>query len=258
MISSFQERKFRRRTRNENPEVVVSKICADLYLKKVYQDILEYQLNETNGNHAQNLKILELGSAGGITKILRPEITTCDVRPSVGVDFVLGSDFKIPWLNSSADLVIAKDVLHHISNPIAHFDEVIRVLKTGSSMIYAEPNWNFLSRLIFKYVHPEPFDIKQKSWSFDSPDPMYSNQALPFIIFVRDHELFSSMYPSLQLRIHPHPFNGISFILSGGVMNRSFLSSSILLTINRFEKRFTFLNKMFGTLRFIQLTKIDV
>jgi SAM-dependent methyltransferase len=257
-MNSFQDKKFLKRRRNEDPGVVRSKILNDVFLKTIYHDILQHQLSFFTPEIQETSIILELGSAGGITKILRPEVITCDVRASTGVDALLGQDFSLPLTDSAADLIIAKDVLHHISNPVAHFDEIFRVLKTGASVIYAEPNWNLISRIIFKYFHPEPFKPNQLGWKFESPDPMYSNQALPYIIFVRDQDLFKSMYPRLRLTLHPSNINGLSFLLSGGVMSRSVISSRVLLRIYQLERCIPFTRQIFGTLRFIQLTKLEI
>ena len=230
-MSRFQDKKFQKRRRDEDPEKVRIRILNDVFLKTIYADILQHQLSFLKSRIAQPCVILELGSAGGITKTLRTDIITCDVRASTGVDVILGKDFALPLGESSADLVIAKDVLHHISNPIAHFDEVTRILKPGASVIYAEPNWNLLSRIVFKFFHPEPFNPNQLTWEFDSLDPMYSNQALPYILFVRDIELFRTLYPSLIPAIHRSEINGLSFLLSGGVLNRNFVTSWLLLNI---------------------------
>ena len=101
---------------------------------------------------------MELGSAGGITKEYYPDILTTDVRIQDGVDFELDSDFSLPFADASVDCIIAKDVLHHISDPNAHFQEINRVLKSGGTVIYTEPNWNFVSRLVFTFFHPEVFN----------------------------------------------------------------------------------------------------
>ena len=211
MFLGFQNRKFGKRDRVEDPNFVSHKVLSDEYLREIYRDIVEEQLSLKTSKNLDSNVVVELGSAGGITKKISPEIYTTDVRIQDGVDFELNSDFSLPFLDTSVDCIIAKDVLHHISDPNAHFQEINRVLKVGGTVIYTEPNWNFVSRLVFTFFHPEVFNRNQVEWSFPSSDPMYSNQALPYIIFVRDLEIFEDLYPNFEVTIHPKRMNGLSF-----------------------------------------------
>jgi SAM-dependent methyltransferase len=181
-----------------------------------YKEILDFQLS-LSLRPLKDQVVVELGSAGGITKLLYPEILTSDVRMQTGVDFELNDDFSLPFVDGSVDLIVAKDVLHHISDPQSHFLEIDRVLKLGGSVVYADPNWNTVSKLVFTFFHPEVFDDKQTGWKFNSPDPMYSNQAIPYIIFVRDIQIFNSLNPKLRAKIYSKRMNGLSFLLSGGL-----------------------------------------
>jgi SAM-dependent methyltransferase len=256
MFIKWQLNKFKNRRRIEDANSTRSSVLSDPFLKASYEDILDFQislllpLDFSSG-------IAELGSAGGITKLQYQGITTTDIRQGEGIDCLLNLDFTLPFEDSSLSGLIAKDVLHHISDPESHFIEVKRVLKNGGVVVYAEPNWNFVSRFVFTFLHPEPFDVNQHSWRFQSDDPMYSNQALPFIIFVRDLDLFKSRFPELKVEIKDETFNGLSFLLSGGVMQRTFIPSRLLLALKRLEIRNKFLMSQFGTIRIIKLTKID-
>jgi SAM-dependent methyltransferase len=254
MIMKWQLRKFRSRRRLEDPNLSRSKVLEDPFLLASYKDVLNCQLDLlTPLGHPG--KIVELGSAGGITKLVNKEIITTDVRKCEGVDFILNADFSLPFANSSLSGIIAKDVLHHISDPESHFVEVSRVLKSGGVAIYAEPNWNFISKFVFTFLHPEPFEKKQISWKFESEDPMYSNQALPYIIFVRDIYRFRDLFPEFEVVIERKILNGLSFLLSGGVMQRTFLSHRFLLTLKKIESKNSYFMNRFGTLRLIKLTK---
>jgi SAM-dependent methyltransferase len=255
MFLRYQNAKFQRRSRVEDPSSVTNKVWSDEYLKITYREILDYQLS-LSCRPVKDQVIVELGSAGGITKLLYPGILTTDVRIQEGVDYELNMDFSLPFMNESVDCIVAKDVLHHISDAQAHFLEVERVLKIGGSVIYADPNWNVVSKLVFTFLHPEVFDDKQVEWKFHSPDPMYSNQAIPWIIFVRDLEVFNSLNPQLKAEILSKRMNGLSFLLSGGVMNRSLIPSRVLLQLRSFESSKNLLMAIFGTIRFIQVTKI--
>ena len=256
MFIKYQLNKFKNRRRVEDASSTMAKVLSDPFLKASYEDILDFQIGLLEPLEFSN-GVAELGSAGGITKLLYEGITTTDVRSGDGVDCLLNLDFTLPFEDSSLSGIIAKDVLHHISDPESHFIEVKRVLRKGGVVVYAEPNWNLVSRFVFTVFHPEPFDKSQHSWKFKSDDPMYSNQALPFIIFVRDLDLFKRRFPEFNVEIKEETFNGLSFLLSGGVMQRTLIPSQLLLAMKRLETSSKFLMARFGTIRIIRLTKIE-
>jgi SAM-dependent methyltransferase len=251
----------------EDPEETRKKILGDPFLKylytHLYSNLISVGLGQTiesfvNRNYFDvnhSLNILEIGSAGGILKDLFPSIVTSDVRICEGVDVVINAQ-ALPVSNDSLDLLIGKDVLHHLPNVSLHFDEISRVLRKGSSAAYLEPNWNFFSKIIYKYLHPEPWREDVESWSFSSNGPMDSNQALAKIIFTRDSDLFSSLYPNLKVEIVETPLNSIAFLLSGGVHMRNRISSQLLTKLYIFESTRKHLLKFSGLNRVIKITKI--
>jgi hypothetical protein len=201
---------------------------------------------------------MEIGAAGGITKVVWPEVITTDVRVSPGVDFEMSAE-KIDAEDNSVHVLFGMDALHHARNPRAHFVELQRVLVSGGNAIYIEPNWNFFSRLCFKvllkYLHPEPYDTKQQDWEIKNDDPMMGNQAQGFNIFVRDEEKFHKDFPNLRIEIL-QPLKGLSFLLSGGVHTRLPIPSAILLKLYRFEEGNRRWISNFGLGRIIRLTKV--
>jgi SAM-dependent methyltransferase len=56
------------------------------------------------------------------------------------VDAKVGTGEAIPWPDQSFDLVIADNVLEHLSNPVRVFSEVGRVLKPGGRFLAKTPN----------------------------------------------------------------------------------------------------------------------
>lgn len=257
MFKKWQLRKFEKRKREEDPNLTRLKVLGDPFLLASYEDILNFQISLFEFLELP-IKIVEFGSAGGITKLRYPDVVTTDIRHGDGIDCLLNKDFTLPFEDSSLSGIMAKDVLHHISNPESHFFEIKRVLKNGGVAIYAEPNWNLVSKVVFTFFHPEPFIQKQLPWKFESHDPMYSNQALPYIIFVRDADLFKKRFPEFEVEVLEKTFNGLSFLLSGGVMQRTFIPSRILLAIKKIESKSSFLMIRFGTIRMIKIKKIGV
>ncbi len=251
----------------EDPAVIRKKILGDPFLKFFYGHIYSTLLDIGMGHCTEilglenfceenrGLKIIEIGSAGGILKDFFPGITTSDVRICEGVDLVIDAQ-SLPLPNDSLDLLMGKDVLHHLPEVSLHFYEISRVLKPGSSAVYLEPNWNFFSKIIYKYLHPEPWREDLESWSFPSNGPMDSNQAMAKMIFVRDYDLFVTRYPNLNAEIIEIPLNSLAFLLSGGVHMRNRISSQLLTKLYILESRSKHWLKLFGINRVIKITKI--
>lgn len=246
--------KWSRRKRSESAEVAYHKIVASRYFFEVYSEIYSNLLKISGSRNAVNLgSCVEIGASGSIGKFLMPELKTFDVRSGIGVDLVLNS-YALPCGDSDVDAIIGKDVLHHMGDIEAHFREVERVLKPGNSAVYLEPNWNLLSRFILYFFHVEPYIKNQINWKFESVDPMHSNQALPWIVFVRDKNEFQEKFPNLLPQIHDS-FMGFSYVLSGGVNGRTFLPQKLLLLIFNLELKFERHLRWVHLARFISVTK---
>ena len=164
-------------------------------------------------------KIIELGSGGGFIKEKFPQVITSDVMRLEDCDMCFSAE-DIPVENDSAAAYFMLNVFHHIPNPEKFLTEAHRTLKTGGRIIMVEPANTMFARFIYKNFHHEPFDEKG-GWTINSTGPMSSsNQALPYIYFIRDKNLFEKKFPSFRIisvRLHT-PFR---YLLSGGVSRRA-------------------------------------
>ena len=252
-FSHWQVKRFINRKRNENPELQTSKILGDDYLLYIYQQNLEKMLNTPFRKIEQNQRIVELGSAGGVTKQIYPNILTTDVRKSKYVDEVVDSQ-DLPFQSNSIDVYLAKDMLHHLPNSHSHFAEVARTLKSGGVAVYLEPNWNLLSKVVFSFFHPEPYLPGVKDWEFDSLEPMFANQALAWIIFKRDPEIWSTKFSNLRYVIGEST-TGIDFLISGGVYSRNSITKGFLLMCKLLAEKLK-VAKYFEVARIIYVVKV--
>ena len=241
----------------DDPNAAENRIEVDKFLRYVYM----YQLGIIREICEESLaygNILEIGAAGGITKLVWPEVITTDVREAAGVDKAMSAEM-LEFENDSLKCIFGMDALHHVRDPETHFNEVSRCLATGGVAIYIEPNWNFFSKFSFgvalKYLHPEPYDLKSKGWRLLDDDPMMGNQAQGYNIFVRDELEFKDKFPRLQIEVM-QPVKGLSFLLSGGVHTRLPIPSSFLLPIFKSEEKNPKWMKTFGLGRVIRVTKV--
>lgn len=84
-------------------------------------------------------------------------------------------DYKLPFEDSSQDLVIACEVLEHLNfNPLPVIDEINRVLKLNGYLYIAMPNSeSFVKRLRFLFTGKHPtFSIRELFAQLDPNDNM--------------------------------------------------------------------------------------
>ncbi len=229
-------------------------IVDNQYFYTIYSQILERQIELLNVNESDLNFVVEIGSSGGITKQLTPKVISTDVRPELNLNLVMDAQ-NLSFKNNSLHGIIGKDVLHHLPDIESHFAELQRCLIVGAKAVYAEPNWTFFSKQIYRFFHPEPWIENQPEWKFYSEDPMYSNQALPYLIFIRDIGKFTSLYPNLKVTILNDYGFSISYLLSRGVHAKVIIPNSLLKYVLVFEKKFSFIFKHFDLMRLIVIQK---
>lgn len=79
--------------------------------------------------------ILNVGS--GINRI-SAQVTNIDITPQTNVD-VVASAYALPFMTSSADLVISESLLEHLERPEEAVREMHRVLKPGATLYIVTP-----------------------------------------------------------------------------------------------------------------------
>ena len=117
-----------------------------------------------------------------------------------------------------------------------------------------EPSNNIWSRLVYKLVGHEKFDTEQKTWEFESNDPLLdSNQALSWIIFKRDYKKFKKLFPKFSL-LKKKSMMPLSYLLSGGHTYNSKVGKVFIKIIRKLER--LFFDKQFGMFDLICIEKI--
>ena len=205
------------------PETTIQRlriIREKAFLKKFYHqcylDLAESLPFDIDG------PVLELGSGGGFLKDYIPGLITSEILPIAGVDVQLDG-LKLPFKRAALRGIVMFDVFHHLPDVASFLTAAADCVKPGGAIIMLEP-WNTAwSRLIFRFLHHEPFLPDSPDWHFPGGGPLSTaNQALPWIVFKRDQEKFRRQCPQWQIKaIEPdYPF---CYLLSGGLAYRSFM-----------------------------------
>jgi SAM-dependent methyltransferase len=193
------------------------------FLKAIYEEwysLLAAELPPGEG------AVLELGSGAGFCERYIPELITSEVAfyPSVRV---VADAHQLPFRDGSLRAIVFTDVMHHMPDVRRFFAGAMKCLRTGGKILMIEPWLSPWSRFVFQRFHNEPFRPEAEDWSFPSSGPLSgANGAIPWIVFVRDRQIFETEFPNLVVeRIQPMmPFR---YLVSGGVSMRSLMPGFI-------------------------------
>lgn len=222
------------------------------FLKRLYNDW--YLIFIIKSKEIKNGKYLEIGSGGGFLKDVFPEVITSDILTLPNVDLIFTAE-EIPFKENELASIVMLNVFHHIPKPHLFLKEAQRTLIKGGKIIMTEPANSSLARFIYKRFHHEPFDEKGQR-EIKAGNPLSnSNQALPYIYFERDLDLFKKDFPSLKINsINYHsPF---SYIISGGVSRSAMLPFFMYNFVKGIERLFSPFYKQIGLFCTIEIEKI--
>lgn len=200
--------------------------------------------------------VLEIGSGGGFLSEKLPDLITSEIFRCDNIRVVL-SGTQLPFADESLRAIVMTDVLHHIPDIRAFFNEATRCLKPGGKIIMIEPWATRWSKLIYTYLHHEPFLPLSRRWELPKSGPLSgANGALPWIVFERDRAQFFREYPNwridkLQLMM---PFR---YLLSGGVSLKSLMPGRATKFWRNVEQALRPWMKHWAMFAFIVLTKQD-
>ena len=222
------------------------------FLKRLYNDW--YLIFIIKSKEIKNGKYLEIGSGGGFLKDVFPEVITSDILILPNVDLIFTAE-EIPFKENELASIVMLNVFHHIPKPHLFLKEAQRTLIKGGKIIMTEPANSSLARFIYKRFHHEPFDEKGQR-EIKAGNPLSnSNQALPYIYFERDLDLFKKDFPLLKINsIKYHsPF---SYIISGGVSRSAMLPFFMYNFVKGIEWLFSPFFKQIGLFCTIEIEKI--
>ena len=214
--------------------VPTTKITADEYLSALYR--LAYSALCNLVGSASPDRTIEVGAGLGLSTLAGQHWIKSDVAGSAPLSLLNYAE-ALPYKDASLEAIVLKDTWHHIPDIEGFLTEAHRVLRPGGIIAVFDPYWSLLGRFVYRFLHQERWGTNSTSWSFHSTSPWDSNQALTYLMLKRDRHTFDQRWGNRFTVIEPRPLVGPSFLLSGGVSRRTFVSGRWLAALLRWEER---------------------
>ncbi|HMO16662.1 MAG TPA: class I SAM-dependent methyltransferase [Oligoflexia bacterium] len=184
-------------------------------------------------------KELEIGAGVSFFRTVRPNLIVTDIVPAPHLDMVLDAQNMHQIEDNSLKAIYALNVFHHLPDPGEFFREIIRVLKPGGGCILIEPFYGTLAKPFYKNLHEsEHFNINQKEWEAKEETGVMTNanQALSYIVLVRDRARFMASFPELEIVISKPLQNYLRYLFSGGINFKQLLPDFCIPVLKLMEK----------------------
>jgi len=216
---------------------IVKIIQKKSILKNVYHRWYNQIEDEISGSQAISGPVLELGSGAGFLQDFIPNLIRSEILKISSVDIILDGQF-LPFKSNSLKAIVLVDVFHHIPSVNLFLAEALRCLKSGGVIVMVEPWCTPFSRLIYKYIHHEPYYPQSTNWAFAKAGPLsQANSALPWIVFERDRTIFEKKFKQLKIKkISLH--TSFSYLFSGGISKKQLIPVTIYYLYNKLKKFF--------------------
>lgn len=171
---------------------------------------------------------VELGAGVAPMRESVRDVWASDVVYASHLDLVADAQ-AMPFRDASLRVVYAQNAFHHFPLPERFFHELARVLVPGGGAVLLEPAHGALASWLYpRLFASEGFDKRYPSWEAPRSGPMNgANQALAYVVFVRDRERFERTCPELEIVALEPLANGLRYLASGGLNFRQLLPDAL-------------------------------
>jgi SAM-dependent methyltransferase len=175
---------------------------------------------------------VELGAGTSFFKSVYPDVIATDIKSGKGLDMVVDA-MAMPFGAASVRAFYAIHCFHHLPSPDRFFGELKRTLVPGGGCVIIDPYYGPAARVVFKRLFAsERFEPREPGWEASSPVGVMqgANQALSYIVFVRDRAEFDRKHPELEIVHHRPLTNYPRYLLSGGLNFRQ-LAPTVMIPV---------------------------
>lgn len=201
-------------------------------------------------------KRVEIGAGVSFFKQQHPEIVSTDIKRAENLDMVLDAQ-NMALEDNSVRAIYGINCFHHFPEPEKFFHELERVLVKGGGCILIEPYYGAVAKRFYKRLfETECFEPDQKEWTNYSAGVMKgANQALSYIVFIRDRKEFERLHPQLEIVLQRPLANYVRYLCSGGLNFRQLLPGFFSPVLKGVEFLLTPLHRVLGLHHVIVIRK---
>lgn len=180
---------------------------------------------------------IEIGAGVSPIRDSYPDVLATDIVPSPRLDRVLDAQ-DMDLASGSVRVLFGQNCFHHFPHPDKFFSELERVVSLGGGAILLEPYHGPFASFLFKRLfRSEGYDKAYSSWATPATGPMNgANQALSYIVFHRDRQIFESRYPGLKIVHQELCSNYLKYLVSGGLNFRQLCPDWIAPVVNGLQR----------------------
>jgi SAM-dependent methyltransferase len=177
------------------------------------------QLDERFFGHTPGQRV-ELGAGVSLFRDYYPDVLVTDVVPAEHLDAVVDAQ-NTHFAAGTVRAVYGLNCFHHFPDPGRFLRELSRILHPGGGCVLVEPYYGRIASLLYRRIFAsETFDTLVPGWARDasaSGAMVGANQAASYVVFVRDRERFTSLFPELEIVCQRPIPNYLRYLLSGGL-----------------------------------------
>jgi SAM-dependent methyltransferase len=201
---------------------------------------------------------IELGAGVAPMRDTFSDVLSTDIVHAPYLDFVMDAQ-RMALATDSVRVVYAQNSFHHFPDPERFLAELERVLAPGGGAIILEPYYGPVATFVYRRLfRTEGFEKGFPTWETPSSGPMNgANQALSYIVFVRDRARLEARFPSLEL-VHREPVgNYLRYLTSGGLNFRQLVPDFASRLLRAIEWAVSPCNRWLALHHVLVLKKID-
>lgn len=201
---------------------------------------------------------VELGAGISPMRDSYPDVLATDIVAAPHLDRIINAE-AMDLADNSVRAIYGQNCFHHFPHPDKFLSELERVLVPGGGAILLEPYYGPFASFLFKRLfRTEGFDKTYPSWDTPVSGPMNgANQALSYIVFVRDRAELEHKHPLLEIVHEQRVGNYLKYIISGGLNFRQLLPDAMTGAVNATEKLLWPFNRWLALHHVVVIRKIS-
>ena len=168
---------------------------------------------------------VEVGAGTALFRSYDPGVISTDIKAAGHLSGVVDAQ-NMPFGDCTIRTFYGIHCFHHLPDPAAFLRELERVLVPGGGCVLIEPFHGPIAQWLYpRLFATEHFDKNQEGWrsKLDMTTMHGANQALSYVVFVRDRARLEEDFPQLETALRKPLNNYLRYVTSGGLYFKQLL-----------------------------------